>query len=130
MKRQLLLAGLASGLMLLLPSSADSAKPPSEVNAGFRPAIVRVELDREKVSAGKKVQIRMDWRANVATAHEYQLALNLVGIGRPPDFSTNMVLRPPASQWAAGEVMRLEPVLNFSQKLSVQCKYIPAISCG
>ena len=75
MKRQLLLAGLASGLMLLLPSSADSATPSGELNAEFRPAIVRLELDREKVSAGKGLQIRMDWRANVTTRREYQTLL-------------------------------------------------------
>ena len=106
MKRQLLLAGLASGLMLLLPSLADSATPPGELNAEFRPAIVRLELDRERVGAGQSVQMRLDWRANVATSRGYQLALNLVGIGRPPDFSTNVVLRPPASQWVAGELVR------------------------
>ena len=108
MKRKLLLAGLAYGLMLPWASSADSTKPPGEANADFRPAIVRLELDREQVSAGKSMQIRMDWRANVATRREYQLTLNLVGIGRPPDFSTNMVLRPPTSQWAVGELMRPE----------------------
>ncbi|MEI6297311.1 MAG: GDSL-type esterase/lipase family protein, partial [bacterium] len=107
MKRKLLLAGLAYGLMLPWASSADSTKPPGEANADFRPAIVRIELDREKVSAGESLQIRMDWRANVATRQEYQLCLNLVGIGRPPDFSTNMVLRPPTSRWAVGESMRL-----------------------
>ena len=66
MKRQLLLAGLASGLMLRQASSADSATPSGEVSAGFRPAIVRIELDRERVSAGQSVQMRMGWRANVA----------------------------------------------------------------
>jgi lysophospholipase L1-like esterase len=50
--------------------------------------------------------MRLDWRANVATRQDYQLSLNLVGIGRPPDFSTNLVLRPPTSRWAAGDVVR------------------------
>jgi lysophospholipase L1-like esterase len=108
MKRQLLLAGLASGLMLLLPSSADSATPSGELNAEFRPAIVRLELDRERVGAGQSVQMRMDWRTNLATRREYHLALNLVGIGRPPDFSTNVMLRPPTSQWVAGERVHQE----------------------
>ena len=89
-------------------SSAESAKPPSEVNAEFCPAIARVELDRERVSAGQSVQMRMGWRANVATGRDYQLSLNLVGIGRPPDFSTNLVLRPPTSRWEVGELIRQE----------------------
>jgi len=109
MKRQFLLAGLASGLMLLLlPSSADSATPSSELNAEFRPAIVRLELDRERVGAGQSVQMRMDWRANLATRREYHIALNLVGIGRPPDFTTNIVPRPPTGQWIAGERVHQE----------------------
>ena len=77
-------------------------------DADFRPAIMRIELDREKVCAGKTVRLDMDWQANAATSRDYQLTLNLVGIGRPPDFSTNLVLRPPTSRWAAGDIVRQE----------------------
>jgi len=79
-----------------------------EVNAEFRPAIVRIALDRENVCAGKSVQIRMDWHTKATTGRDYQLSLNLVSIGRPPDFNTNLVLSPPTSHWAAGDLVRQE----------------------
>ena len=83
---------------------APMAQP--ETAADFRPAIVRVELDREKVGAGTPLRIRLDWRANVATRRDLQLTLHLVGIGRPPDFSTNLALPIPTSRWPAGQVVQ------------------------
>ena len=77
-------------------------------NDKFRPAILRVELDRERVGAGQSVQMQMDWRANGVTARDFQLSVELVGIGRPPDFSTNLTLRPPTSRWTASSVVRQE----------------------
>jgi len=74
-------------------------------DADFRPSIRRIELDREKVCADKNLRIRIDWQANAATRQTYQLTLNLVGIGRPPDFSTNIVLQPPTTQWKAGTIV-------------------------
>ena len=97
---------LATGLILALSLLAPTVFAGDKT--GFFPSIRRIELDRGKVCAGERVKVRIDWQANTVAHQDYQLTLDLAGIGRPPDFSTHSVIQPPATQWQAGVLVHGE----------------------
>ena len=76
----------------------------------FCPSIQSVELDREQVVAGESLLICLNWFTKSTTTHQHQLALYLVGIGRPPDFSTNLLLTPSTREWKTGKKIQTRPV--------------------
>ena len=94
------LTGLMLALGVLAPVVFAGDKPE------FFPSIRRIELDREKVCAGGRVNVRIDWQAQAAARQDYQVKLDLVGIGRPPDFSGHWAIQPPTTQWPAGALVQ------------------------